>query len=570
MGLEEPARYWDRRRVSRRRLLRGAVIGGAGLALAGCAGSGTTPAAAPAPTTAPASGGAPAAAAPTQAPAQKRGGALKIMGTAQEKDLEPHVAGSLGASGGWGPYICYSQLIAYKWGPDIKPPSYVPYGDLAESWTQPDETTYTFKLRPGVKWHNIKPVNGRELVADDIIYSYNRVREQKSFAGYLAGVIKMEAVDKGTLKFTLDKPNADLLNNLGLNTLSIVAKEVVDANGGSLANAPVIGTGAWIFDSFTLNERFTANKNPDYFLKGQPYVDSFESIRSVEASVITSAFRAGAINVIPSGVTVQQAEDLLKASQTTRITWVPADRNTTELMLNHNLDIFKDIRVRQAISKAIDRKAIIDTVWLGRGGLTTGLSLPDPSYMIPDAELTKLVGRDVAGAKQLLSQAGVSNLSFEIIAPTYLSGAFVSLTELIQANLKDAGINTTIKTADTPAWATAQMTQNFQAITGTFAGAAPNGWLNTRYKTGGGQNYVKYSDPEMDKLIDQQAVMVKDPDGRKKVLQDIQRKIINDAVYIPVILYHQPVMVQAEVKDLYPPLGINGHSLLWLSAWLDK
>src|SRR5262249_39051496 len=156
-----------------------------------------------------------------------------------------------------------------------------------------------------------------------------------------------------------------------------------------------------------------------------------------------------------------------------------------EIMLNIQLDLFKDVRVRQAISKAIDRQAIIDTVFLGKGDLTNGLSLPDASYILPADGLTKLVSRDVGGAKRLLSQARVSNLSFEIVAPTYLSGAFVSLTEIIQANLRDVGVNTTIKPVDNATWANTQNTANFQALTGTFAGAAPNGWLGVRYKTGG-------------------------------------------------------------------------------------
>src|SRR5207248_6423501 len=170
----------------------------------------------------------------------------------------------------------------------------------------------------------------------------------------------------------------------------------------------------------------------------------------------------------------------------------------------------------------------------------------------------------------ILKDAGKeSGLSFEIIAPTYLNGAFVSLTELIQANLKDVGITATIKTADTTTWSTAQQSLNFQGITGTFNGAAPNGWLATRYYTGGGQNWVKYSDPAMDRMIDQQAVLVKDPEGRKKILQDIQRKIIDAAVYIPIILYHGPTAMRREVKDCFPPLGVSSHNTFWVDTWLD-
>src|SRR5205814_2289443 len=148
------------------------------------------------------------AAAATRTP--KLGGRGASMDTSPVRTLDPHANGGLSGSG-LNPAICYSLLLTYKTGPDVKPPSYIPTGDLADSWTQPDDLTYIFKLAPNIKWHNIPPVNGRELVADDIIYSYNRIREQKNYAAFLAGIAKMEAVDKATLKLTLEKPNADLL-----------------------------------------------------------------------------------------------------------------------------------------------------------------------------------------------------------------------------------------------------------------------------------------------------------------------------------------------------------------------
>jgi peptide/nickel transport system substrate-binding protein len=571
MRNESVSRHGQAPGVSRRRLLGGAAVGVVGLGLAGC----STPAAS-APTSVPAAVAptAPAAAAPAATPtvpAPKRGGTLKLAYGTTARNLDPHGNGGLGAWGTNGPYICYSQLLVYKWGADVKPPSYVPYGDLAESWTQPDDLTYVFKLRPGAKWHNIAPVNGRELVAEDIVYSYQRIRDQKVYAGFLAGIAKTEAVDKATLKLTLDKPNADLLNSLSQQNLVIVAKERDQQTGGNLDELPVIGSGPFILDSIKMNERFVAKRNPDYHFKGLPYIDAYDTVQLPDPSNQVSAIRSGTIQVIPSGVTIQMAEDIQKSVPGANILYIPADRNPPELILNHYLDTFKDVRVRQAINKAIDRKAIIDTVWKGRGQLTTGLSLPDPSYSLPDAELNRLLGRDVEGAKKLLKDAGRDQgLSFEIIAPDYLAGAFVSLTEIIQANLKEIGVTATIKTADTAAVTAAQSAGNYTALTGTFAGSAPNAWLATRFRTGGGQNWSKYSDPEMDRMIDQQAVMAKDPEGRKKVLQDIQRKIINDAVYIPLLQYQSPTVSLAEVKDLYPPLGAHGHTRVWDNVWINK
>jgi peptide/nickel transport system substrate-binding protein len=573
MGDRDDGGYWAMKRLSRRRLLRGAAVGVVGFGLAGCTATTETPTVAPAATAA-------ATAAPTRAagaapqptaPAAKRGGTIKAMANAFERNLEPHAAGGLGTTGGYGPYICYSQLLTYKWGSDIKPSSYIPLGDLAEFWTQPDELTYIFKIRPNVKFHNIAPVNGRPLVADDIVYSYSRIRDQKTYAANLAGIVRMEAPDKTTFKITLEKPNADILNNLALNTLVIVAKERVEMAGASMEEPPLIGSGPFLFESINFQERFVARRNPDYYIAGQPYIDGFEGFRTPEPSTMVNALRAGSINVIPGNLTVQLAEDLKKAIPTVNIIYIPGDRNPLEIVLNSTLDTFKDIRVRQAISKAIDRKAIVDACYGGRAQITAGLSLPDPSYALPDADITRLLGKDVEGAKKLLKDAGrETGLSFEITAPNFGSGILITMAEVIQANLKDIGIATTIKTVDTTTWLAATQSLNFQAITGTYAGAAPNAWLTSRFATGGSQNWVKYSDPEMDKLIEQQATQARDADARKKILQDIQRKIIDAAVYIPCVTGQPPVAALAEVKDFFPPITVNGHSLVWNTVWIDK
>src|SRR5262249_41628698 len=161
---------------------------------------------------------------------------------------------------------------------------------------QLDDLTYLFKLRPGVKWHNIAPVNGRGLVADDLIYSYQRIRDLKApSAGLLTGISKMEAVDPTTLKLTLDKPNADLLDHLANYNMLIVAKEAVAVNG-DLKEGPTVGTGPFMLQEFVVNARVVTRRNPDYFLKGLPYLDGVTAFRTADPSAPGNAFRAGTLN----------------------------------------------------------------------------------------------------------------------------------------------------------------------------------------------------------------------------------------------------------------------------------
>src|SRR5262249_35064488 len=158
-------------------------------------------------------------------------------------------------------------------------------------------STYVFKLKPGVKWHNIAPVNGRELVADDVVYSYQRIIDLKANAAILANVIKIEAPDKASVKLTLGKPNADLLANLGGLQGKIVPRELGERNGG-LEGPPAIGTGPWIYEKWEQGQGFAATRNREYFQKGQPYVDRIETFRSADATTGFNAFRTGTNNVL--------------------------------------------------------------------------------------------------------------------------------------------------------------------------------------------------------------------------------------------------------------------------------
>ena len=123
----------------------------------------------------------------------------------------------------------HSRLVKPKAGPNIAPGTFPLEGDLAESWTQPNETTYVFKLRKGIRWHAKPPVNGREFTAEDVKYSIERFLTVKgnSNAYMLRSVDKVEALDKYTVKFTLKEPNAWFVDRLASTSTWIIAREYV-------------------------------------------------------------------------------------------------------------------------------------------------------------------------------------------------------------------------------------------------------------------------------------------------------------------------------------------------------
>src|SRR5262249_23972449 len=199
--------------------------------------------------------------------------------------------------------MVYSQLLQYKFGPGVPVPNLSVTTDLAESFDQPDERTYVFKLRGGVKYQNLPPVNGRELVAEDVVKSFERQVAEKANGAALVGT-KVEAPDKQTVKITLDTPNADFLWSLADSSVRIVPPETW-AVKGDLKEGPIVGSGPWMFNlaDWQKGTQFPLRKNPDYFQKGNPYVDSVSFFHLTDTQTMINALRSGNLEAIGVGVT---------------------------------------------------------------------------------------------------------------------------------------------------------------------------------------------------------------------------------------------------------------------------
>ena len=145
----------------------------------------------------------------------KRGGTLSLK-TWDPPHFDLHGAGGISFKIHIPLTFTHSRLLKHKAGPQVQPGTFPIEGDLAESWTQPTETTYIFKLRRGVRWHAKPPVNGRELTAEDVVYTVERFLTLKGNANayMLASVAKVEALDRHTVKFTLKEPFAWFLDIL--------------------------------------------------------------------------------------------------------------------------------------------------------------------------------------------------------------------------------------------------------------------------------------------------------------------------------------------------------------------
>ena len=200
------------------------------------------------------------------------GGSLIIAGLADipHRDVHQAVQETLTSLG---PGLAYSRLLRLRTGPEQALPSLLLECDLCLSWKMTSDLGYEFQLRTDVQWQDIPPVNGRLLVAEDLVFSYERMRTPGwPNAPLLSAVARFEAPDPHTLRLTLASPDADLLLYLADGHAKVVAREVV-SEFGDLKASPVIGTGPWIWEQTQEGVGTTLMRNPEYFEEGVPFLD---------------------------------------------------------------------------------------------------------------------------------------------------------------------------------------------------------------------------------------------------------------------------------------------------------
>jgi peptide/nickel transport system substrate-binding protein len=294
--------------------------------------------------------------------------------------------------------------------------------DLCESWSQLDPVTYEFKLRQGVRWHNVPPVNGREFVADDVKYTLERLltgnfRNDPRFArmaARVATIASIETPDRYTVRFYLKSPDAVFLWNMGDPFLLMVAREQVEAEPDGILQTGVIGTGPFILKEFTPKVSYTLVRNPDYFIPGLPYLDRIE-VRNIPDNITRfNAFRAKELHDPGQSMTAEDKRIVERQHPDLFMGEVPG-MTVSSARFNTTQPPFDDARVRRAIHLAIDRQGIVDATRFGRAELIRWLPPAMGLVATPAEEVAKLPGyrqpkdEDLATARRLLAEAGHSN-----------------------------------------------------------------------------------------------------------------------------------------------------------------
>src|SRR5262249_29973226 len=279
--------------------------------------------------TAPASGGGAASAPNADAQEQylirgngtpHRGGTLMmaLAGAASEPPhWDPVLGGLLPWAGGYmGPYEYLLQDRGGYFGDIEKVPG------LAESWqTSPDGRTWTFKIRQGVKWQNLAPVNGRELVADDVVWTFRHYAANSVLKSKYAIVESVSAPDKSTVVFTLKNPYAPFLAATLAHDFVILPHEICDQNGDFKDVG--VGTGPWIVDRWDRGSLMSFRPNPDYWQMGAdgkplPYMAAYKIFNYSDQAAVNAAIRAGQVDYYGPGVSGFNDQTVIKELKQSR------------------------------------------------------------------------------------------------------------------------------------------------------------------------------------------------------------------------------------------------------------
>jgi peptide/nickel transport system substrate-binding protein len=505
----------------------------------------------------------------------KRGGILRARGW-DPVHFDPHLTRAFMTHTALS--FVYNKLLRHKVGPDVPPGTFIVEPDLAERWEAPDDTTYIFHLRQGVKWHNKPPVNGRELVAEDVKFSFDRFLtvEGNPERQLLESVDRVEVVDRYTVKFLLKEPFVWLLDILAnAMCMWIIAPEVGKQYGDFKKVETAIGTGPFLLEHYEPNVKTVFRRNPDYFRPGLPYVDGVEWLVVQDESTGLAMYRAGQLDTGPGGnwtVRQQDLEALKKSHPHLRYQDMLAI-NALTIWMRTDQPPFNDVRVRRAISQAIDRQAIIDAVYV-RGEPSPAIGRGLAQWSLPIDQLgagAKYYQYDPKEARRLLAEAGhPKGLKTPLTVSSGYGRDLIDAAQLVQGYLKDVGLEAELKIQEYGAY---QATTGQGKFDGMAMGPFSVAWegdsaLYGPYMPDQPRNRGHVNDPKLTAMVQEQR-RIKDPEARQKLLADFQRYAAEQQYYV----YLFSVMITSSWQ---PYMKNYSHNLTFdygsrvAELWLDR
>jgi peptide/nickel transport system substrate-binding protein len=515
---------------------------------------------------------------PALAQSPKRGGTFRLP-VNDAAGLDPHQSSAfmthVYAS------LVYNHLVRFPAGPEAHGPGdHRILPDLAEKWELTTPTTVVFTLRKGVRFHRKPPVNGREVTAEDVKYSLERFRAKSPLRARLEAVQSIDVLDRHTVRITLREPFAPLLNHLANPAhCAIVPRELEDRFKDLNQADAVIGTGPFVLRSYDRGVRAVFERNPDFHLAGLPYLDRVTLEVAPDSTSRLAMLRAGKLELAHWwGFLSPEDGRPLKQTNPEMVVTTQMVTDLAHIYMRTDQPPFSDVRVRRAVSLAIDRKAWRETLHYGEGCLDSG---PVPCGMAPwklDAsklEPTRrkyLDGHDPTEARRLLAEAGFARgLSTPVFHWPGFPPPWRSYFDLVADNLSRVGIGVELRAEELGKYQNTTALGKFEKMAmGPFGAGETevDAFLYENFFSGSPRNRSRVSDPELDRLLTAQRREM-DPARRREIVHEIQRYLADKAYYVYLPMWPRYIAHPPYVKGFK---HIDGYSIgaRLMHVWLER
>ncbi len=460
------------------------------------------------------------------------------------------------------PFNIFDRLVDVEVGTDGNS-KIVP--SLAESWDISDDgLEYTFHLRQGVKFHN-----GNDFTAEDVAYTFHRmltveggvntefIDQIKGADELLAGETDtlegVEVVDDYTIKVTLKEPFAGFLASISSPGVSIYDSEATEAAGDQFGMDPAVtvGTGPFEFSSWSFNNQLVLTRNEDYW-KGASGLPGVVIKIIPDTETQSMMFESGELDILDLDYA---ADSVDRFTETYPDQIVQGPRvGIVYFTMNFNKEPFQDVRVRKAVQMSIDRQAILDALYGGRGQVEQGIFPHGLIGFNPDQEEIKY---DPEAAKALLAEAGYADgFDMEIAADSSASDTMTMALEIVSDQLAEVGINAEIKNYDESTWLETRKSGELGSFMSTWS-ADYNDPDNFIYTFFGNEEKTKirsinYPDTEVMERVAKARTIVNE-DERLAEYKALEEKIVHeDAAWVPMFSRLHLFAVSKRVQGFAP------------------
>jgi peptide/nickel transport system substrate-binding protein len=414
---------------------------------------------------------------------------------------------------------------------------------LAERWHTTDNRNYTFFLKRGVRFHN-----GRELRAADVKYVFDRAMNPETkhpYPGYYAAIGDIIVRDDYTITFALKSLNANFLLNLARQGSVIYPREAVD----TLKSEP-IGTGPFRFAEWVRGDRIVLARNAEYHAKGLPKLDKLVFRFIPDPNATLAALKAGDVDASLFGLGPEHVQELQKDPRFQVI--VGDTTNDVILAMNNTRKPYADVRVRRAITHAINKADVLKGAMFGMGRILGSNVDPLNPYFVDHAGAMPY---DPAKAKRLLAEAGYPN-GFETVlkvSPQY--NYTVRSGEIIVDQLQKVGVRVRLEQIEWGQWIARVWREADYEL--TIIGHAEawdiSNYANPKY-------YYRYDNPKFQELFQKSEVTLEDR-ARRELYETLQRMLVEDAPAVWLFMHPRLLVAKKGLQGFWKDLPIPSADL---------